>query len=87
MKLPHTKVFVIEDELAASAVNLKVLFWVATKDYKVASNVLRGRIIREVKNQLVAANINLPADIRELKLYGTEKNFAIKLIKTQEILD
>ncbi|MGV4463911.1 mechanosensitive ion channel family protein [Ornithobacterium rhinotracheale] len=79
MKTATHKSFVIEDELAASAVNLKVLFWVATKDYKVASNVLRGRIIREVKNQLVAANINLPADIRELKLYGTEKNFAIKI--------
>ncbi|MRJ09196.1 mechanosensitive ion channel family protein [Ornithobacterium rhinotracheale] len=79
MKTSTHKSFVIEDELAASAVNLKVLFWVATKDYKVAANVLRGRIIREVKNQLVAANINLPADIRELKLYGTEKNLAIKI--------
>lgn len=79
VKTESHKSFVIEDELAASTVNLKVLFWVATKDYKVAANVLRGKIIREVKNQLVAENINLPADIREVKLYGAAPHFPIKM--------
>ncbi|QAA82723.1 mechanosensitive ion channel family protein [Aequorivita sp. H23M31] len=64
--------FVIEDELAASTVNLKVFFWVDTKDYRRASRVLRGLIIREVKEDLFNKGFNLPADIKELKIYGTE---------------
>ena len=55
--------FVIEDELAASTVNLKVFFWVDTKDYRRASRVLRGLIIREVKEVLLEKGFNLPADM------------------------
>lgn len=64
--------FVIEDELAASTVNLKVFFWVGTKDYRRASLVLRGIIIKEVKEELFKQGFNLPADIKELKIYGTK---------------
>ncbi|MBV7440923.1 mechanosensitive ion channel family protein [Weeksellaceae bacterium TAE3-ERU29] len=75
------KNFVIEDELGTSTVNLKVFFWVDTKDYKVASNILRGNIIREVKEALTKGNFNMPADIKELKIYGTEKDIPIRLTK------
>jgi len=64
--------FVIEDELAASTVNLKVFFWVDTKDYRRASRVLRGLVIREVKEVLLEKGFNLPADIKEIKIYGSE---------------
>lgn len=70
--------FVIEDELAASTVNLKVFFWVDTLDYRKASRVLRGRVIQKVKNGLVEKKFNLPADIKELKIYGTEDAIPIK---------
>ncbi len=70
--------FVIEDELAASTVNLKVFFWVHTKDYRRASRVLRGLIIRQVKESLFEKGFNLPADIKELKIYGTEDAIPIK---------
>lgn len=70
--------FVIEDELAASTVNLKVFFWVDTFDYRKASRVLRGNVIQKVKNELVAKKFNLPADIKELKIYGTEDAIPIK---------
>ncbi|WP_121666392.1 mechanosensitive ion channel family protein [Mesonia aquimarina] len=73
--------FVIEDELAASTVNLKVFFWVNTIDYRVASRVLRGLIIRKVKEELAANGFNLPADITELKLYGTEEDIPLKVRK------
>ncbi len=70
--------FVIVDELAASTVNLKVFFWVDTKDYRRASRVLRGLIIRQVKESLYDEGFNLPGDITELKIYGTEDAIPIK---------
>jgi small conductance mechanosensitive channel len=73
--------FVIEDELAASTVNLKVFFWVDTMDYRRASRVLRGQVIRKVKEALAANDFNLPADIMELKIYRTEEDIPLKLRK------
>lgn len=73
--------FVIENELAASTVNLKVFFWVNTIDYRVTSSVLRGLVIKEVKEALALNGFNLPADITELKLYGTEEDIPLKLRK------
>src|SRR5690554_3384297 len=70
--------FVIEDELASSTVNLKVFFWVDTKDYRRASRVLRGLVIREVKEELFNKGFNLPADIKEIKIYGTEDAIPIR---------
>jgi len=76
--------FVIEDELASSTVNLKVFFWVDTLDYRRASRVLRGLIIREVKEELFKKGFNLPADIKELKIYGTEDAIPIKFRNSPE---
>jgi small conductance mechanosensitive channel len=76
--------FVIEDELAASTVNLKVYFWVDTFDYRRASRVLRGMIIRQVKEELFEKGFNLPADIKELKIYGTEDAIPIKFRNSPE---
>lgn len=76
--------FVIEDELASSTVNLKVFFWVDTKDYRRASRVLRGLIIREVKEELFKKGFNLPADIKEIKIYGTEDAIPIKFRNNPE---
>ncbi len=76
--------FVIEDELASSTVNLKVFFWVDTKDYRRASRVLRGLVIREVKEELFNKGFNLPADIKELKIYGTEDAIPIKFRNSPE---
>ena len=76
--------FVIEDELASSTVNLKVFFWVDTKDYRRASRVLRGLIIREVKEKLFKKGFNLPADIKEIKIYGTEDAIPIKFRNNPE---
>lgn len=79
--------FVIEDELAASTVNLKVYFWVDTVDYRRASRVLRGSVIREVKEALFSQGFNLPADIKELKSYGTEDAIPIKFKNNPEFLE
>ena len=73
--------FVIEDELAASTVNLKVYFWVHTIDYRRASRVLRGLIIKEVKEALAAKDFNLPSDVIELKLYKNTPEIPFKISK------
>ncbi|GHA32159.1 hypothetical protein GCM10007103_12260 [Salinimicrobium marinum] len=73
--------FVIEDELATSTVNLKVFFWVDTTDFRRFAMVTRGKVIREVKEALEANGYYLPADIQEIKLYGTEKDFPVRLSK------
>lgn len=76
--------FVIEDELAASTVNLKVYFWVDTLDYRRASRVLRGMVIRQVKEELFTKGFNLPADIKEIKIYGTEDAIPIRFKNSPE---
>lgn len=73
--------FVIEDELAASTVNLKVFFWVDTMDYRRASRVLRGLIIKEVKEALATKDFNLPSDVVELKLYKNTPGIPFKMSK------
>ncbi len=62
--------YVIEDELATSTVNLRVFFWVDTKDFGRIANITKGRVIGEVKYALMDAGFYLPADIQEIKLYG-----------------
>ena len=71
--------FVIEDELATSTVNLKVFFWVDTKDFRKFAMVTKGKVIRKVKESLMASGYYLPADIQEIKLYGAEQDFPVRL--------
>lgn len=73
--------FVIENELAASTVNLKVFFWVETLDYRKSSRILRGVVIKKVKEVLMEKGFNLPADITELKLYGNEEDIPLRVRK------
>ncbi|UJH91777.1 mechanosensitive ion channel family protein [Antarcticibacterium sp. 1MA-6-2] len=76
--------FVIEEELATSTVNLKVFFWVDTTDFRRGALIQRGMVIRKVKEELEKAGYYLPADIQEIKLYGPEKNFPVRLSKDEK---
>ncbi len=75
----HHENFVIENELAASTVNLKVFFWIHTVDYRRASRQLRGKIIKEVKEAFIKANFIMPGDITEIKLYGGQQDIPLRL--------
>ncbi len=75
--------FVVEDELAASTVNLKVLFWADTKDFRKAALVTKGLIINKVKKELILKGYSLPSDIQELKLYGSQQEIPV-IIKTSK---
>lgn len=71
--------FVIEDELATSTVNLKVFFWVDTKDFRKMAMITKGNVVRAVKEALEDNGYYMPADIQEIKLYGGEKEFPVRL--------
>ncbi|MBK0383239.1 mechanosensitive ion channel [Pedobacter sp. SD-b] len=71
--------FVIEDQLATSTVNLKVLFWADTKDFRKAAMVTKGLVINQVKKDLTEKGYGLPADIQELKIYGGQAGIPIIL--------
>jgi len=71
--------FVVADELAASTVNLKVLFWLHTKDFRANATIIRGIVIRDIKDAIDANSYNMPADITEVKLYGGERDIPIRV--------
>lgn len=71
--------FVIEDQLATSTVNLKVFFWVDTKDFRKMALITKGLVIKNVKEALEDAGYYMPADIHEIKLYGSETEFPVRL--------
>ena len=73
--------FVIEDELATSTVNLKVFFWVDTKDFRRMALITKGNVVRTVKEALEDHGYYMPADIQEIKLYGGEKDFPFRIVK------
>ena len=75
--------FVIEEELATSTVNLKVYFWVDTTDFRRMALITKGNVIRNVKEALEKDGYYLPADIQEIKLYGGEKGFPVRLEKAE----
>ncbi len=71
--------FVVEDGLGVSTVNLKVFFWVETMDYRVSPTMLRGQVIREVKQTIMEHSYNMPADITEVKIYGGAKDIPLRI--------
>lgn len=79
--------FVIEDQLATSTVNLKVFFWVDTKDFRRQALTTKGNVVRNVKEALEEAGYYLPADIQEIKLYGAEKEFNIRMAPNDSEFD
>ena len=71
--------FVTEDELAASTVNLRVYFWLDTKDFRAGALQVRGEVIRDIKNAIDANGYNLPPDISEIRLYGSERDIPVRV--------
>ncbi len=61
--------FVVEDELSGGLINLKVLFWVTTDDFKKGTLQIRGKLMQKVKKALEAEGIGLPPVVTEFKLH------------------
>ena len=58
-----------------------MFFWVNTIDYRVASRVMRGLVIKKVIEALIEAKFILPGNITEIKLYGGQEDLPLKLRK------
>ena len=71
--------FVAEDELAASTINLRVYFWLDTKDFRSGALQVRGEVIRDIKYAIDTNGYSLPADITEIKLYGGERDIPVRV--------
>ncbi len=77
--------FAAVDELAVSTVNIKVRFWLETENYRREVLEERGNFIREVLEELTVQGFGLPADIQELKLYGTQKGFPVEIVEDKTV--
>jgi len=71
--------FVVADLLDVSTVNLKILFWIDSEDYKKKAMMIRSRVMSNVKNAIIANGLNMPANIHEIKLYGTQQSIPIAI--------
>lgn len=60
---------VLINDFGTNTVNLKVMFWVNTMDYKLAANILKTKIMKDVKNALLRGGFGMPANIQEIKMY------------------
>jgi small conductance mechanosensitive channel len=76
--------FVVEDELAASSVELKAFFWITTEDYRRKALITRGKIIRNVKEQFDAAGIYMPCNVQELKVYEPTKDLIMSMASSEK---
>ncbi|UBB90390.1 mechanosensitive ion channel [Candidatus Kaistella beijingensis] len=65
--------FVMTDELGVNSVNIKVYFWVTAEDYRRDALMIRSEMIDQVKVNLLANGISMPANIQELKWYNEEE--------------
>lgn len=79
--LKNEKSQVLVDNFGTNSVNLKVLFWVLTKDYKVSANAIKSEVMKDVKNMLQANEIGLPANIQEIKMYNKKEPILVRLFQ------
>ena len=80
---PHEPL-VIVNELATSTVNLKVMFWTESDDYRRGVLELRSQVMDRTKIVLVENGYSLPPDIIEIRLPGFQKALPIELIRNDQ---
>lgn len=75
------KPFVTVHEFATSTINLKIHFWINSKDYIGSTVVLKSEVMRKVIAALIQHDFGMPADILELKIYQDGQPIPISLSK------
>ncbi|MFD2551698.1 mechanosensitive ion channel family protein [Bizionia sediminis] len=68
---------VVVDSLGVSTVNLKILFWTKTKEYRKRALEVKSAVVRNVKQVIIENGLNMPADITEIKLYGSQTSIPV----------
>lgn len=71
--------FVAVDSLGVSTVNLKIFFWTKTLEYKRGATDIKSDVIKNVKNVIIENGLNMPADIHEIKLYGSQQEIPVTI--------
>lgn len=71
--------FVTVDSLGVSTVNLKVFFWTKTMDYKRGAIEIKSELVQKVKKVIIENGLNMPADIKEIKLYGSQQRIPVSV--------
>lgn len=69
--------FVIISSFGSSTINLKVFFWINTYDFLGSATVLKSTVMQTVINNLLKANVSMPAEIIEFKLYDEKTKIPI----------
>ena len=80
------KAFVVVDSLDVSTVNMKILFWINSEDYGKKALQIKSEVVKNVKDAIMANGLNLPANIQEIKLYGTQQSIPISITHAPDIL-
>ncbi|MFZ6051551.1 mechanosensitive ion channel family protein [Halocola ammonii] len=75
---------VVVETLAPNTVDLKVLFWVNTFDYKNSTLILKSEVMEMVKDLLIENKIGMPANIQELKMYSSDDFIPVKVLDQPE---
>jgi small conductance mechanosensitive channel len=65
--------FVVIDQFASSTLVLRIYFWINTNDFLGSISTLKSNVMLKVYEALVAAGVNMPADIIELKTYQEQR--------------
>ncbi|TYB78501.1 mechanosensitive ion channel family protein [Bizionia myxarmorum] len=71
--------FVVVESLGVSSVNLKILFWTKTKEYRKRALEVKSSVIKNVKQVIIENGLNMPADITEIKLYGSQTSIPVSV--------
>lgn len=71
--------FVAVEELGVSTVNLKIFFWIETLEYRKQAHKIKSEVVTNIKEALIANGLSLPADIKEIKLYGSQTSIPVTL--------
>ncbi len=68
---------VVVESLGVSTVNLKILFWTQTKEYRKRALEVKSGVVKNVKQVIMENGLNMPADITEIKLYGSQTSIPV----------
>ena len=80
------KAFVVVDSLEVSTVSMKIYFWINSEDYGKKALQIKSEVVKNVKDAILAHGLNLPANIQEIKLYGTQQSIPISITKAPDSL-
>ena len=54
-----------------------MLFWTLTKEYRKGAVEIKSNVVKNVKNVIISNGLNMPADITEIKLYGSQDSIPV----------